>query len=48
MFGKIAELILAIEHGIRVTIVNAAKPDYIYKALRGEKVEGTLIEKEDR
>jgi len=29
-----------------VTIVNATKPNYIYKALKGEKVEGTLIEKE--
>ncbi len=46
MFGKIAELIPAIEHGIPVTIVNAAKPSNIYKALKGETVEGTLIEKE--
>jgi len=46
MFGKIAELIPAIEQGISATIVNATKPNYIYKALKGEKVEGTLIEKE--
>jgi len=46
MFGKIAELMPAIEHGIPVSIVNAAKPNYVYKALRREKVEGTLIEKE--
>jgi isopentenyl phosphate kinase len=46
MLGKIAELIPAIEHGIPATIVNATKPNYIYKALKGEKVEGTLIEKE--
>ncbi|MDI6690952.1 MAG: isopentenyl phosphate kinase [Candidatus Bathyarchaeota archaeon] len=46
MFGKIAELIPAIEKGIPVTIVNASKPNYIYKTLKGEKVEGTLIEKE--
>jgi len=46
MFGKIAELMPAIEYGIPVTIVNAAKPSYIYKALKGETVEGTLIEKE--
>ncbi|MEM3622407.1 MAG: isopentenyl phosphate kinase [Candidatus Bathyarchaeia archaeon] len=46
MFGKIAELIPAIERGIPVTIVNASKPNYIYKTLKGEKVEGTLIEKE--
>jgi len=46
MFSKIAELIPAIEQGIPVTIVNATKPNYIYMALKGEKVEGTLIEKE--
>lgn len=46
MIGKITELLPAIEKGIRVTIVNATKPNYIYKALKGEKVEGTLIEKE--
>ena len=46
MFGKIAELMPAVEHGISATIVNATKPNYIYKALKGEKVEGTLIEKE--
>jgi len=45
MFGKIAELTPAIEHGIPVAIVSAAKPSYIYKALKGETVEGTLIEK---
>lgn len=46
MFGKIAELIPAIEKGIPVKIVNASKPNYIYKTLKGEEVEGTLIEKE--
>jgi isopentenyl phosphate kinase len=46
MFGKIAELIPALEHGIPVTIVNATKPNNIYKTLRGEKVQGTLIERE--
>jgi isopentenyl phosphate kinase len=46
MFGKIAELIPAIEKGIPVTILNATKPNYVYKALKEEKVEGTLIEKE--
>jgi len=45
MFGKINELIPAIEHGIDVLIVNAAKPKNVYKALKGEKVIGTLIEK---
>ncbi|MEM3725251.1 MAG: isopentenyl phosphate kinase [Candidatus Bathyarchaeia archaeon] len=46
MFGKIAELMPAIENGIPVSIVNASKPNYIYKALKKEEVEGTLIEKE--
>jgi len=46
IFGKIAELIPAIERRIPVTIVNAMKPNYIYTALKGEKVEGTQIEKE--
>jgi len=46
MFGKIVELLPAIEQGIPVTIVNAAKPNYIYKALKGKKVKSTLIEKE--
>jgi len=46
MANKIAELIPAIEHGIPVFMVNASKPRYIYKALKGEKVKGTLIEKE--
>ena len=46
MLGKITELIPAIEEGIPVTIVNAGKPNYVYKALIGEKVKGTIIEKE--
>ena len=46
MLGKITELIPAIEQGIPVTIANAAKPNRIYKALMGETVEGTVIEKE--
>jgi len=46
MFGKINELLPAIEQRIPVKIVNATKPNYIYKALKGKKVEGTLIEKE--
>jgi len=45
MLGKITELIPAIEQGIPVTIVNAAKPNRVYRALIGEKVEGTIIEK---
>ncbi|MEM2202267.1 MAG: isopentenyl phosphate kinase [Candidatus Bathyarchaeia archaeon] len=46
MANKIAELIPAIERGIPVLMVNATKPLYIYKALKGEQVKGTLIEKE--
>ena len=45
MLGKVTELIPAIEQGIPVTIVNAAKPNRVYRALIGEKVEGTIIEK---
>jgi len=46
MFGKIAELLPAVEQGIPVLIANAAKPNLVYRVLKGEKVEGTLIEKE--
>jgi isopentenyl phosphate kinase len=46
MLGKIAELVSAVEQGIPVAIVNAAKPNRVYKALMGEAVEGTVIEKE--
>jgi len=46
MFGKMAELSKVVEQGISVTIVNASKPNYIYKALKREKVKGTLVEKE--
>ncbi len=45
MLGKITELLPAVEQGIPVTIVNAAKPNHVYKALLCEKVEGTVIEK---
>lgn len=46
MMGKIKELIPAVEQGIRVTIANATKPNNIYKALKGQKVVGTIIERE--
>jgi isopentenyl phosphate kinase len=45
MLGKVAELIPAVAQGIPVVIVNAAKPNRVYKALMGEAVEGTVIEK---
>ncbi len=46
MRGKITELMPAIEEGISALIVNACTPQRIYKALRGEEVVGTLIQKE--
>ncbi len=46
MQGKIAELIPAVDKGITVVIVNACKPRRIYKALQGEQVIGTIIQKE--
>lgn len=45
MLRKIEELIPAVEHGIPVIIVNATKPGNIYKALKGEQVVGTMIER---
>ncbi len=46
MFGKITELIPAVEQKIPVAIINATQPNNIYMALKGEKVRGTTIEKE--
>jgi isopentenyl phosphate kinase len=46
MHGKVTELVHAVETGTPVEIVNASKQNRVYKALLGEKVEGTLIEKE--
>ncbi|HII85753.1 TPA: isopentenyl phosphate kinase family protein [Candidatus Bathyarchaeota archaeon] len=45
IYGKVVELSQAVEKGIPVEIVNAAKPNRIYKTLLGEKIQGTLIEK---
>jgi len=45
MLGKILELTPTVERGVPVVIVNAAKPNNIYKALRGEETIGTLITK---
>lgn len=42
---KIMELTAAVEHGVPTTIVNAAKPNNIFRALKGEKVVGTTIER---
>ena len=46
MLGKINELSSAINQDIPVSIINANKPNRLYKALIGANVEGTLIEKE--
>ena len=46
MFGKILELLPALEQGIPVTILNATKPGRVCDALKGICIEGTLIEKE--
>jgi isopentenyl phosphate kinase len=46
MLGKVTELIPAVAEGIPVAIVNAGKPNRVYKALMGEAVEGTVIRKE--
>jgi len=44
MLGKISELITAVEAGISVLIINASKPNNVYKALKGQEVVGTSIE----
>jgi isopentenyl phosphate kinase len=46
MYGKVAELLPAVERGIPVTLVNASKPGNVYKVLEGKTVEGTVIRKE--
>lgn len=43
MFGKIMELMPAVERGVEVRIVNAKRPGVLYKALKGEEVKGTTI-----
>ena len=45
MLGKMQELIPAIEQNIQALVVNATKPLRVYKALRGEEVICTIIEK---
>jgi isopentenyl phosphate kinase len=45
MLGKMFELKSAVEHGIQTIIVNATEPNRVYKALKGEKVVGTVIER---
>jgi isopentenyl phosphate kinase len=45
MLGKMVELRSAVEHGIQTIIVNATESNRVYKALKGEKVVGTVIER---
>ncbi len=45
MAGKIAELIPAIEAGVKVQIINATRNLRVLRGLTGEKIEGTIIEK---
>jgi len=45
MLGKMFELRPSVEHGISTIIVNATKPNRVYKALKDEKVFGTVIER---
>ncbi len=42
---KMRELIPAVEQGIPVIVVNATRPNNIYKALKRQKVVGTTIER---
>jgi len=44
MLGKISELVPAVKERISVLIVNATKPENVYKALKGQKVIRTLLE----
>jgi isopentenyl phosphate kinase len=43
MLSKVQEIIPAVEKGVNVLVVNAAKSENLYKALKGEKVVGTVI-----
>jgi isopentenyl phosphate kinase len=45
MAGKVAELIPAVEAGVKVQIINATRNLRVLRGLTGEKIEGTIIEK---
>jgi isopentenyl phosphate kinase len=45
MIGKIFEASIAVEMGIKVIIVNADKPNRVYKALKGKSVIGTTLKR---
>ncbi|MFH0897246.1 MAG: isopentenyl phosphate kinase [Candidatus Bathyarchaeota archaeon] len=44
MYGKISELIPALEKGVKVKMINAKRVNRLYKALIDEEVMGTKIE----
>jgi len=48
MLGKMLEVTFAIERDIETVIVNATESGRVYKALKGEKVIGTIIEKGEK
>jgi len=43
MLHKVKEMIPAVEKGVNVLVVNAAESKNLYKALKGERVLGTVI-----
>jgi len=45
MLGKIKEAEKAVNFGVKVLLVNALKPDYIYRALRYENVISTTLKR---
>jgi len=45
MFGKVKECMDVAKFGVESLLVNALKPDYVRKALSGERVIGTVIRK---
>jgi len=45
MMGKISELMAPVSMGVEALIINALKPNNVYRALKGEEVIGTRIVK---
>jgi isopentenyl phosphate kinase len=45
MIGKILEATVAVEMGVKIIIVNADKPNRVYKALKGKPVKGTYLQR---
>lgn len=46
MLGKMRELTPAVEKGVPAIIVNATKSNRVFRALKGEKITGTVIERD--